>query len=82
MLFQRTRARSADPMTSEESHRVPLSTEVSPPGTEIDPQLSACAQDGPLPKGHSKTPDPERRRRASPGAQAVVSFNTVRIVAS
>jgi eukaryotic-like serine/threonine-protein kinase len=36
-------------MTSEENRPVPLSTAVSPHETKVDPQLSACAQEGPPP---------------------------------
>jgi eukaryotic-like serine/threonine-protein kinase len=79
MLFPTARARSADPMTSEENRRVPLSTEVSPRGTEVDPQLSACAQDGPPPEGLPKTRTPERRPSATGRAQADVSSSTVRL---
>jgi TolB-like protein/Tfp pilus assembly protein PilF len=46
MLCPTIRARIADPMTSEENRHLPLSTEVSPRETEVDPQLSACANDG------------------------------------
>ncbi|MGO9328004.1 MAG: serine/threonine-protein kinase, partial [Steroidobacteraceae bacterium] len=46
MLCQTVRARIADPMTSEENRHLPPSTEVSPRETEVDPQLSACANDG------------------------------------
>jgi TolB-like protein/predicted Ser/Thr protein kinase len=45
MLSPTIRARIADPMTSEENRHLPLSTEVSPRETEVDPQLSACAND-------------------------------------
>jgi TolB-like protein/predicted Ser/Thr protein kinase len=38
-------------MASEENRRVPHPSGVSPRGTEVDPQLSACAQDGPPPTG-------------------------------
>ena len=46
MLCETIRARTADPMTSEENRHLPLSTEVSPREAEVDPQLSACANDG------------------------------------
>jgi hypothetical protein len=65
MLLPTPRARIADPMTSEENHRIPLFTEVSHRGTEVDPQLSACAQDGPPPGGLPKTLAPEGRRSAT-----------------
>jgi TolB-like protein/predicted Ser/Thr protein kinase len=38
-------------MASEENRRVPHPSGVSPRGTEVDPQLSACAQDGRPPTG-------------------------------
>ena len=79
MLFLTTRARTADPMTAEETRRVPLSTEVSPPEAEVDPQLSACAQEGPPPGGLPETQPPERRRSATGRAQADVSSSTVRL---
>ena len=44
MLSQTTRAGTAAPMTAEKNRRAPLSTEVSPRETEVDTQLSACAQ--------------------------------------
>jgi TolB-like protein/predicted Ser/Thr protein kinase len=65
-------------MASEENRRVPHPSGVSPRGTEVDPQLSACAQDGPPPTGLPKTLAPERRR-ANPHAQTQVSSNTVRL---
>jgi TolB-like protein/predicted Ser/Thr protein kinase len=79
MLSPTIRARIADPMTSKENRHLPLSTEVSPPGTEVDPQLSACAQEGPSPEGIPKTLTPERRRGATRRAQAQMSSNTVRL---
>jgi adenylate cyclase len=79
MLFLTTRARIADPMTAEENRRVPLSTEVSPREAEVDPQLSACAQEGPPPGGLPETQPPERRRSATGRAQADVSSSTVRL---
>jgi len=68
-----------DPMTAEENRRVPLSTEVSPREAEVDPQLSACAQEGPPPGGLPETQPPGRRRRATGRAQAGVSSSTVRL---
>src|SRR4029077_4751326 len=79
MLFLTTRARTADPMTAEENRRVPLSTEVSPPEAEVDPQLSACAQEGPPPGGLPETQTPERRRSATGRARADVSSSSVRL---
>ncbi len=81
MLFPAARARSADPMTAEENHRVPLPTEVSPRGTEVDLQLSACAQDAPPPEGLPKTLAPGRRESAMGPAQAGMSSSTVRLTA-
>lgn len=79
MLLPTTRARIADLMTSEENRRLPLSTEVSRRGTEVDPQLSACAQDSPLPEGFPKTLAPERLPSAPHRAQTEMSPNTVRL---
>jgi TolB-like protein len=79
MLFPTIRARIADPMTSEENRPRPLSTEVSRHGTEADPQLSACAQEGQPPEGPGKTVAPERRRRATQRAAAGGSSGAVRL---
>jgi TolB-like protein/predicted Ser/Thr protein kinase len=79
MLFSTIRARNVDSMTSEENRRVPLSTGVSPRGSEVDPQLSACAQEGPPPGGLPETQPPERRRGATARAQADMASNTVRL---
>ena len=46
ILFPPARARIVDPMTSEENRRVPPSSEVLARETKVDPQLSACAQEG------------------------------------
>src|SRR5207302_11338953 len=67
-----------DTMTAEENRRVPLSTEVSPREAEVDPQLSACAQEGPPPGGLPET-QPPGHRRATGRAQAGVSSSTVRL---
>src|SRR5580700_2035264 len=67
-------------MTAEENRRVPLSTEVSSREAEVDPQLSACAQEGPSPEGFPKALTSERRRGATRRAQAEMSSNTVRLV--
>jgi TolB-like protein/predicted Ser/Thr protein kinase len=45
MIPPTIRARTANPMTSKKDHHLPLSTEVSPRETEVDPQVSACAHD-------------------------------------
>jgi TolB-like protein/predicted Ser/Thr protein kinase len=66
-------------MTAEENRRVPLSTKVSPREAEVDPQLSACAQEGPPPGGLPVTQPPGRRRSATGRAQAGVSSSTVRL---
>jgi TolB-like protein/Tfp pilus assembly protein PilF/predicted Ser/Thr protein kinase len=66
-------------MTAEENRRVPLSTEVSPREAEVDPQLSACAQEGPPPGGLPETQPPGRRGRVTGRAQAGVSSSTVRL---
>jgi TolB-like protein/predicted Ser/Thr protein kinase len=79
MLLPTPRARIADPMTSEENRRIPLSTEVSPRAAEVDPQLCACARDGPPPEGLPKTLAPERRRSATQRAQSEMSSNTVQL---
>jgi TolB-like protein/Tfp pilus assembly protein PilF len=79
MLSPIVRAPVADPMISKENRHIPLSTKIPPGGTEVDPQLSACAQDGPLPEGFPKTLTPERRRSATGRAQAEISSNEVRL---
>jgi eukaryotic-like serine/threonine-protein kinase len=48
-------------MTAETDRPKPSSTEVSPPGAEVDPQLSACAQEDPPPENLAGT-RPSRRR--------------------
>jgi adenylate cyclase len=79
MLFPTVRARNVDPMTSEENRRVPLSTGVPPRGSEVDPQPSSCAQDGPPPEGLPRTLAPEPRRKSTRRAQADLASNTVRL---
>jgi eukaryotic-like serine/threonine-protein kinase len=79
MLFPTTRARTADPMTSEGNGPGPFSVEVSPRETKVDPQLSACAQDGPPPEGPAETQPPQRRRSETGRAQADMSSNTLRL---
>ena len=76
MLFPTTTAGIAAPMTAEENCRVPPSTEVSPREAEVDPQLSACVQEGPPPEGLAGT---QRRRGATGRAQAGVSSSTARL---
>jgi TolB-like protein/predicted Ser/Thr protein kinase len=66
-------------MTAEENRRVPLSPEASPREAEVDPQLSACAQEGPPPEGLPGTQPPQRRRSATGRAPAGVSSSTVRL---
>src|SRR5690242_8872211 len=65
-------------MSSEEKHRVPLRTEASLRGAEVDPQLSACAQEGPTPEGLQETQPPPRHPSAI-GGQADTSSNAVRL---
>jgi eukaryotic-like serine/threonine-protein kinase len=65
-------------MTAEEKHRVSLPTEASLGGAEVDPQLSACAQEGPTPEGLQQTQPPPRHQSAI-GAQADTSSSTVRL---
>src|SRR6202008_2513687 len=48
----------ADLMSTEEPRRSPPSTEASPSEAEVDPQLSACAQEGPLPEGLAESHPP------------------------
>jgi len=69
----------ADPMTAEDNRRVPPSTEDSPRGTAIDPQLSACADEGPPAQGLPKTQAGVQRRHATGGARASSSSTTVRL---
>lgn len=66
-------------MSAEENRRVPLSTEASPREAEVDPQQSACAQEGPPPGGLRGTQPPQRRRGATRRAQAGASSNTGRL---
>jgi TolB-like protein len=79
MLFPTTRAGAAAPMTAEKNRPEPLSTEASPREAEVDPQLSACAQEGPPPEGLTATQPPQRRRSATGRAQAGVLSSTVRL---
>jgi serine/threonine protein kinase/Tfp pilus assembly protein PilF len=78
MLRPNSTARVANPMTSEENRRIPLPSEAPGRGTEVDPQLSACAQDGPLPEGFPKTVAPERQPSATRRTPEM-SFKTVRL---
>jgi TolB-like protein/Flp pilus assembly protein TadD len=66
-------------MTSEENRRGPFSIEVSARETKVDPQLSACAQDGTPPEGLADTLPPQRRRSETGRAQTSVSLSTVRL---
>jgi len=68
----------ADPMTTEENRRVPLSTEASPSEAEVDRQLSACVNEAP-PQGFPEMQAPGRRRSKNRRAPAGVSFETVRL---
>ena len=65
-------------MTSEKNRGV-LFSEASPRGTQIDPQLSVCAQDGPPPEGLPETVARERRRGATRRAQEKMASNTPRL---
>src|SRR5215467_13238805 len=68
MLFhQPPRVPIAGPMTSEESHRGSPSTEVSSRRTEVDAQLSACAQEGPAPQASAKADPSSRTARLAIG---------------
>src|SRR5579864_8773556 len=53
-------------MTSEEN-RVPPSTEVSSRETEVDAQLSVCAQEGPAPQAATRTGPPSSTARLAIG---------------
>jgi eukaryotic-like serine/threonine-protein kinase len=66
-------------MTTEESRRAPPSTEVSPDEAEVDPQLSACAQEGPLPEGLLGTEPPKRRGSAAERGRAENSSSALRL---
>lgn len=65
-------------MTAEENPRLPLATETSAREAEVDPQLSACAQEG---SPHWGLPDtqPAERQRSGGRAHADVSSSTVRL---
>jgi eukaryotic-like serine/threonine-protein kinase len=63
-------------MSTEENRRSPASTDASPSEAEVDPQLSACAQEGPPPEGFAATQPVGRHRSA---AAASVSSATVRL---
>jgi adenylate cyclase len=65
-------------MIKEEIRRVPLSIEVSPRAAEVDPQLSACAQEGPPSWGLPET-QPAGRLRSAGRAQASASSSMVRL---
>jgi serine/threonine-protein kinase len=54
-------------MTSEENRRGPPSTEVPSHGTEVDAQLSACAQEGPAPRTSAQGEPPPRTARLAIG---------------
>jgi len=75
----------ANPMTAEENRRVPPSTEASPRETEVDPQLSACVDDGnqhgQTPHGSPGTQPPEQRRRPTGRVRAKESATTARLAA-
>src|SRR6516225_1781559 len=58
----RERPRVLDAMSAEKD-REPLSNEVSPHETEVDPQFSACADEGAL-RGFPETQPPDRPQGA------------------
>src|SRR5262249_50737360 len=64
-------------MSREGNRRLPPSSEASPSEAEVDPQLSACAQEGPLPEGLRET-QPAGHRSAE-RAQGGGSSGTVRL---
>jgi TolB-like protein/tetratricopeptide (TPR) repeat protein/predicted Ser/Thr protein kinase len=60
---------------SSEKNRQPSSSEVSPHGTEVDPQFSACANEG-APRGFPETQAPDRRQGATKRAHVYESSST------
>src|SRR5579864_1676691 len=60
---------------SAEKDREPLSSEVSPHETEVDPQFSACANEG-APKGFPETQAPDGRQGATERAHVYASSST------
>lgn len=65
-------------MTAEEKRRVPVSTEVSPSESEVDPQMSACAPEGLSPSGpHESRPLAWRPR--TPGSKAAAASSQLRL---
>src|SRR5579864_1271588 len=60
---------------SAEKDREPLSSEVSPHETEVDPQFSACANEG-APKGFPETQAPVGRQGATERAHVYASSST------
>jgi TolB-like protein len=78
MLAEAARGRFAH-MSSEENRRVSLSAEDSPRGTEVDPQLSACAKADPPPRELAETQPPGGRQSATGRAHAGMSSSTVRL---
>src|ERR1700746_57866 len=81
MLSRSATVRTRNPMTSGENPRGPSPIEVSPRETRVDPQLSACAQDGPPPEGLPKTQFLQRRRGERRRAPAHIPSSTVRLAA-
>src|SRR6201987_2730560 len=81
MLSRSATVRTRNPMTSGENPPGPAPIEVSPRETRVDPQLSACAQDGPPPEGLPKTQFLQRRRGERRRAPANVPSGTVRLAA-
>src|SRR6201987_5934049 len=81
MLSRSATVRTRNPMTSGENPPGPAPIEVSPREPRVDPQLSACAQDGPPPEGLPKTQFLQRRRGERRRAPANVPSSTVRLAA-
>src|SRR5246127_5236409 len=81
MLSRSATVRTRNPMTSGENPLGPSPIEVSPRETRVDPQLSACAQDGPPPEGLPKTQFLQRRRGERRRAPAHIPSSTVRLAA-
>ena len=82
MLFASRQVSMADPMTAEEDRRVPPSSRVTPPGTGVDPQLSACADErhqGGKPLQGSGTQTPEQGRRGTRRTRTRVSSTAARL---
>jgi len=66
-------------MTAEDNRRVPRLADDSLRGTAVDPQLSACADEGPPAQGLPETRAGMKRQHATGGARASSSSTTVRL---